>query len=130
MRSRYVSTPIANTPTSTPVSGESIKGRKASPTAAPPNVVNGSGRSLPPPFAFAMTEAPMLGSNPCPRGSANGFHVACRINFLPAVLALEDLRASNLTRHRLVADALGGHTMPQGTETEAVGLTVFQLAEN
>ena len=68
MRSRYVSTPIANTPTSTPVSGESIKGRKASPTAAPPNVVNGSGRSLPPPFAFAMTKLPCLARTPVQEG--------------------------------------------------------------
>jgi hypothetical protein len=40
---------------------------------------------------------------------------------LPAVLALAmDLRASNLTRHSLVAEALGRHTVRKGTETEAV----------
>ena len=31
-----------------------------------------------------------------------------------------DLRASNLTRHSLVAKALGGDTVPKDTETEAV----------
>jgi hypothetical protein len=40
------------------------------------------------------------------------------INLLPAVVALAmDLRAPKLTRHSLVAEALGGHTMPQYTET-------------
>jgi hypothetical protein len=38
-------------------------------------------------FRICHAQAPMLGPDPCPRGSSNGFHVACRINFLPAVPA-------------------------------------------
>ena len=36
-------------------------------------------------FRLCHDQAPMLGPDPCPRGSPNGFHGACRINFLPAV---------------------------------------------
>src|SRR5882757_4552655 len=38
-------------------------------------------------FRLRHDQAPMLGPAPCPRGSPNGFYVACRINCLPAVLA-------------------------------------------
>ena len=38
-------------------------------------------------FRLRHDQAPMLGPDPYPRESPNGFHVACRINFLPAVLA-------------------------------------------
>ena len=29
-------------------------------------------------FRLCHDQAPMLGPDPCPRGSPNGFHVACR----------------------------------------------------
>jgi hypothetical protein len=54
--------------------------------AISPNVVNDSGSSLPPYF-FAMTK-PLAWPDPYPRGSPNGFDACCRINFLPAAMAL------------------------------------------
>jgi len=38
-------------------------------------------------FRLRHDQAPMLGPAPYPRASPNGLHAACRINFLPSVLA-------------------------------------------
>jgi hypothetical protein len=47
-------------------------------------------------FRLRHDQAPMLGPDPCPRGSPNGFHAACRINFLPAVLAGGDQKQNSV----------------------------------
>jgi hypothetical protein len=47
-------------------------------------------------FRLCHDQAPMLGPAPCPRGSPNGFHAACRINFLPAVLAGGDQKQNSV----------------------------------
>jgi hypothetical protein len=45
-------------------------------------------------FRLRHDQAPMLGPDPCPRGSPNGFRAACRINSLPAVPAPNRLGAN------------------------------------
>jgi hypothetical protein len=54
-------------------------------------------------FRLYHDQAPMLGPDPCPRGSPNGFHAACRIDFLPSELA--HLRPTKLRISR-VADGV------------------------
>jgi hypothetical protein len=47
----------------------------------------GQRMQFPAAFRLRHDQAPMLGPAPYPRASPNRFHAACRINFLPAVLA-------------------------------------------